>query len=118
MSSIDDLTTISEEYELGGPEILTLEEIERRTLQALGKRRLLLPFPMSVLKFFVAVMEGFLPNPPVTRSLLELLQVSNVTVNNGLDYFIQNPRPFTPENTAAYMRQFRVGQTLSQFFSR
>ncbi|MEW5871708.1 MAG: complex I NDUFA9 subunit family protein [Chloroflexota bacterium] len=118
VQALHDPQTIGKVYELGGPEILTLEEIERRTLQALGKRRWLLPFPMSVLKFFVAVMEGFLPNPPVTRSLLELLQVSNVTVKNGLDYFIQNPRPFTPENTAAYMRQFRVGQTLSQFFSR
>ena len=34
------------EYELGGPEVLTLEEIERRTLQAIGSKRWMIRFPM------------------------------------------------------------------------
>jgi uncharacterized protein YbjT (DUF2867 family) len=36
VKALEDDETIGQEYELGGPEILTLEEIERRTLKALG----------------------------------------------------------------------------------
>lgn len=116
--SVQDPATIGQVYELGGPEILTLEEIERRTLKALGRRRWLVPFPMPVLRLFVAVLEALLPNPPVTRSLLELLKVSNVTKQNALVQFVAEPKAFTPENTASYMRQFTVSQTLKQFFNR
>jgi hypothetical protein len=60
-------------------------------------------------------MEAILPNPPVTRSLLELLAVSNVTQRNAIRDFVAEPRPFTPENIAPYMREFRVRQTLAEF---
>ncbi|MGW8249260.1 MAG: complex I NDUFA9 subunit family protein, partial [Anaerolineales bacterium] len=36
VKSLNDDSTHAQEYELGGPEVLTLEEIERRTLQAVG----------------------------------------------------------------------------------
>lgn len=118
IKAIDDPTTVGKAFQLGGPEVLTLEEIERRTLQALGSRRWLIRFPMPLLKVFVALMESLLPNPPVTRSLLELLKVSNVTTQNALQHFVSQPRPFTAENAAPYMRNFRVGDTIAQFLGR
>ena len=96
-------------------QVLTLEEIERRTLAAIGARRLLVRFPMPILRLAVTLMEALLPAPPVTRSLLELLAVSNVTTDNALTRFVTNPKPFTAENSAGYMRKFRVGQTITQF---
>jgi NADH dehydrogenase len=116
VQSIDDPTTLYEEFELGGPEILTMEEIERRTLEAVGARRKLVPIPKSILNGVVGLMESLLPNPPVTRSLLELLAVNNVTTDNAISKFIASPRPFTAENAAPYMRQFRAWKTLAQFF--
>ncbi len=113
---LDDPATFGQEYELGGPEILTLEEIERRTLQALGAKRWMVRFPMPLLRLVLVLMETLLPAPPVTSSLLDLLVVRNVTENNAIYRFVQQPRPFTPENTAAYMRKFTVGETLRQFF--
>jgi uncharacterized protein YbjT (DUF2867 family) len=118
VKSVNDPDTIGQEYEIGGPEVLTLEEIERRTLQAVGARRLLVPFPRPVLNLVVALMEAVLPNPPVTRGLLELLAVNNVPARNEIGRFVPEPRPFTPENTAEYMRQFTLSETLSQFFDR
>lgn len=118
IQSLDNPDTIGQVFQLGGPEVLTLEEIERRTLQALGAKRIMIRFPMPLLRFFVALMEILLPNPPVTRSLLELLAVSNVTTANAIDRFISQPRPFTEENVAPYMRQFRVKDTLAQFLGR
>ena len=118
VKSLNDPATIHQEYELGGPEILTLEQIERRTLQALGRKRTLIPVPMGLINLAVAAMELLLPSPPVTRSLLELLAVPNVTTDNQLGRFVDQPRPFTPENTAPYMRQFQARKTVAQFFNR
>lgn len=118
IKALDDDETICKLYQLGGPEVLTLEEIERRTLAAIGTRRWMIHFPMPLLRFFVALMEKLLPNPPVTRSLLELLAVSNVTTDNAISRFVSRPRPFTAENAAPYMRRFRVKDTIDQFLGR
>jgi len=118
VKSLDDPATIGQEYELGGPEALTLEEIERRTLKALGARRWLIPFPLPLTRLAVTIMETVLPAPPVTRSLLELLAVSNVPKDNALGRFVPNPVPLVPDVVGPYMRQFRVGQTIAQFLGR
>ncbi len=118
VAALEDPETIGQEFELGGPEILTLEEIERRTLEAVGARRWMVRLPMPLIRLVVMFMERFLPNPPVTRSLLELLQVSNVTRQNAIHRFVEQPRPFSVEHIAAYMRLFRPKQTIQQFFGR
>jgi NADH dehydrogenase len=116
--SIPDESTYGKELELGGPEVLTLEEIERRTLKAIGANRKMIRFPMPLLRVIVSLMEIMLPNPPVTRSLLELLAVKNVTENNAIYRFIDQPRPFTPENTADYMQTFSARETLAEYMGR
>jgi hypothetical protein len=73
---------------------------------------------MPVLRLVVTLMEKLLPAPPVTRSLLELLAVSNVTTENGVEKFIPQPRPFTAQNAAPYMQAFRARQALAQFMGR
>jgi uncharacterized protein YbjT (DUF2867 family) len=115
---LDDPGTIHQEYELGGPEILTLEEIERRTLAAMGAKRKMIHFPMGLLRLVVNILEKVLPAPPVTLSLLELLAVPNVPENNRIGEFVPAPRAFTVENISPYMRQFSPKNTLSQFFGR
>ena len=118
VGALDDPGTIGKEYELGGPEVLTLEEIERRTLAAVGARRTMVHIPLPLMRILVTLMEKLLPAPPVTRSLLELLAVNNVPAKNAIDQFVREPRPFTAENAAPYMRQFRVGDTLAKFLGR
>jgi uncharacterized protein YbjT (DUF2867 family) len=118
VKALDDDKAVRAAYELGGPEILSLEEIERRTLAAIGARRIFVHFPMPLLRLLATLMELFLPSPPVTRSLLELLAVSNVTQDNGLGIFVSNPRPFTVGNISPYMRAFRVRDTIAQFMSK
>jgi NADH dehydrogenase len=118
VNSLTDQTTIGQGYELGGPEVLTLEEIERRTLAAIGAHRRLIPFPRPLLTLVVALMEALMPAPPVTRNLLELLAVDNVPKNNAIQRFVEQPRPFTSDNIAPYMRTFNVRQTLAQFFNK
>jgi uncharacterized protein YbjT (DUF2867 family) len=118
LKALDDPSTYNQEFELGGPEVLTLKEIERRTLAAMDAHRWMIPFPIPLLRLIVTVMEAVLPVPPVTRSLLELLAVSNVTTNNAIERFVSSPRPFTAENARAYMQEFSVSETLMQFMGR
>lgn len=118
VQALDDESTLGQEYELGGPEVLTLEQIERRTLEAIGASRAMVHFPLGLLRVVVALMEALLPNPPVTRSLLELLQVSNVPEDNRIGEFVAQPRPFTVENIRPYMQEFKAGETLRQYFGR
>jgi len=115
--SLDDEKTISREFELGGPEILTMVEIERRILQALGTRRLLFNAPVWLLRAPVFVMEKTLPGTPVTTSLLEMLAVRNVVQDNALtSYFNLSPRPFSGDHIA-YLRDNTVGGALRRLFT-
>lgn len=118
VKSLDEAATIGQEFELGGPEVLTIAEIERRTFAAIGARRLMIPFPIPLLRIPVTLMSIVFPSPPVTTSLLDLLNVDNTVKNNALHRFVAQPQPFTAENAASYMRRFTVGDTLRQFFGR
>jgi len=115
--ALDDDATIGRELEIGGPEVLTYEEIVRRVLQALGARRLTVKVPIPLLRPAVALL-GLLPNPPVTPSLLDLLKIDNVVEHNALvEHFGITPRPFTPENLG-YMRRFTALGSLRRFLGQ
>ncbi|MDR7419169.1 MAG: complex I NDUFA9 subunit family protein [Armatimonadota bacterium] len=116
--ALDDVSTVGQAFEIGGPEVLTIEEIERRTLRALGARRLLVRVPLPLIRLPVFLMEVLLPAPPVTRSLLDLLAVDNVTTSNAIRRFVPEPRRFLPEHTASYMRAFRAIDTLRAYLGR
>lgn len=117
VKSLDDPSTIGQQFELAGEEVLTIAEIERRTFAAVGARRLMIPVPLPVLRVPVTVM-GLLPAPPVTPALLDLLQVDNTSKHNAIRRFVTQPRRFTPENAAPYMRRFTLGNTLRSFLGR
>jgi len=115
--ALDDDTTIGRELGIGGPEVLTYEEIVRRVLAALGTRRVLVHVPVPLLRPAVAIMAR-LPNPPVTPSLLDLLKIDNVVERNALvEHFGIAPRPFVPEHLG-YMRQFSAAASLKRFLGR
>jgi NADH dehydrogenase len=103
---LDDDRTIGQSYGIGGPEVLTYAEIVARVMRALGARRLTVNVPVLLLRPVVKLMQMALPNPPVTTSLLAMLNADNAVTPNALaDVFNITPRPFTPENLG-YMRQF------------
>lgn len=115
--SLDDPATIEHVYDLGGPEVLTLETIERRILGAMGARRALFPAPTALLKLPVAVMEATLPGTPVNRSLLELLKVPNTIGENALvSHFGLQPIPFSGEHIA-YLADNTAGRALKRIFT-
>jgi NADH dehydrogenase len=115
--SIDDPATYEKEYELGGPEVLTLETIERRILEAMHAKRWLFNAPAWLLKVPVTLMEWVLPGTPVNRTLLELLKVPNVVQDNGLtSYFKVEPAPFSGDHIT-YLADNTAGGALKKMFT-
>jgi uncharacterized protein YbjT (DUF2867 family) len=110
--TIDDESTVGRQLGLGGPEQITLGEIERRLLKALGMRRLLFPAPVWLLRGPVFLMENTLPGSPVSSGLLELLAVPNVIEENALvDVFQLEPTPFSGRHLD-YLKDNTFGDSL------
>ncbi len=65
-------------FELGGPEIVTWNELWMRIARALGKHRRLLHLPVGLLRAQAALLEK-LPKPPVTRDQLTMLEAGDNT---------------------------------------
>ena len=60
-----------------GPEVISFKEILEKLLNLIGKKRLLIPMPLSVAQLSARVFE-ILPNQILTRDQLKLLKYDNV----------------------------------------
>lgn len=113
--SLEDDTTIGKELGLGGPEVLTLGEIEKRVIEAVGTWRALIPVPAALLRPPVIIMQNLLPGSPVNTSLLDLLNVPNIVEDNALvNHFGMEPIPFAGEHIA-YLKDNTFGDTMAKF---
>lgn len=70
------------EAELGGPETVSWNELWQRIARTLGKRRRLVHLPVSLLRPQAVLCER-LPNPPLTRDQLRMLQLPDNVVRDG-----------------------------------
>ncbi len=64
-------------YELGGPEVLSFEQLLRFITKTIERKRLLVPVPWFVAKLMGSVL-GILPSPMLTRDQVIILQSDNV----------------------------------------
>ena len=93
-------------YELGGPQTYTFAELMRYMLRVVGRRRLLPSVPFGLAKLQARFLE-VLPEPPLTRDQVELLQVDNVVSPDmpGLQALGITPTPIeliVPQYLARY----------------
>ncbi len=100
--------TLAETYELGGPRIYTFEQLMRYMLKVLRRRRLVIALPLGVARLQARVFE-LLPDPPLTRDQILLLQRDNVVSEDakGLADLGIEPTPLeaiVPRYLAAYAR--------------
>jgi NADH dehydrogenase len=63
--------------ECTGPEIISFKELLEKLLLLIGKKRLLIPFPLPIAKLTARFFE-ILPNPLLTRDQLRLLKYNNI----------------------------------------
>ena len=60
-----------------GPEVMSLKQILEKLQILIGKKNLLLPFPLTIAKLTASFFE-ILPNPLLTRDQLKLLKYNNI----------------------------------------
>jgi uncharacterized protein YbjT (DUF2867 family) len=65
-------------FEFGGPRIYSYEELLRAVAREVGLRPTLVPMPFAAWHS-LAWFSEMLPNPPVTRNQIELMEVDNVS---------------------------------------
>ena len=61
-----------------GPEVITFKEIIQKLLNLIGKKRILLPFPLPIAELSARLFE-IMPKPLLTRDQLRLLKYDNIS---------------------------------------
>ena len=97
--------------EVGGPEILSYDEILDEVARTLGRRVLKLHAPLRLLAPVVRIMDVVLRTPPVTSHQLSMLRLDNVAAPNGfMERFGFSPRPLC--GNIDYVRNVGIGEAL------
>lgn len=82
-------------YELGGPDVVSYNELLSETMRGYRKRRPRLHLPVPLMKPAALAMGLVMPDPPVTVAQLDLLKTDNVPSRNDIErVFGIAPRPF------------------------
>ena len=89
-AALDDRGTFGKRYDLGGPEVMTLERIVRYTAEVLGLRRIIVPLGDRLAAAQARVLER-LPGKLLTEDNLRSLEVDSVTERNGFEDFAISP---------------------------
>lgn len=96
-------------YELAGPRSLTFRELLRWIGEITGHRRPLVTLPAGIARLQARLGE-FLPNPPLTRDQLLMLQRDNVPAPESLGLADLGIRPKALEAVVpTYLTRFRTG---------
>ncbi|GAC1557922.1 MAG: NAD(P)H-binding protein [Herpetosiphon sp.] len=79
----DDGATIGKVYQLGGPRKIRYEEMLDVIMKVVGLKRAKIHVPLPLMTFPVALMDRFLPEPPVTIEQLKMLRLDNSSPDNA-----------------------------------
>jgi uncharacterized protein YbjT (DUF2867 family) len=74
LSALSDDSGDHRVLELAGPECLPRRELLARAAGVLGTRPSVLPLPYPLARLAAGALEALLPNPPLTRAMLEVLE--------------------------------------------
>ncbi len=80
-ASIDKAEAANRTFELGGPDVVSWNEFWDRLKESLGTKRPSIHLPFGLMRLQAAVLER-LPNPPVTRDQVKMLQAADNVVTN------------------------------------
>lgn len=96
-------------YDLGGPSVYSFKELMAMTCRAVGRKRALVSVPFALMHLPASVLQ-LLPNPPVTRDQLYLLQGDNVVGEKSLGFKELGIKPQAVEaHIDSYLAHLRKG---------
>ena len=104
VQSMENLNTIDQTLEIGGPEYITYNEMVRTVMRVTGAQRMLVSVPPYLLRTLTGLMNRFVPRWPMTPQWLDIL-ASNRTapLGNMFDLFGVHPVRFE-DTIVTYMR--------------
>ena len=103
LTALCESSTIGKTYVLGGPEVLSWNEMLRRIASTVGRKKWILPMPIGIMKLAAALLD-WLPFFPVTRDQLTMLAEGNTADPAALAQLIgRQPKAFN-EAHLAYLR--------------
>lgn len=91
-------------YEIGGPEVLTMDDVIRTALRVVGKRRLLLHSPKPVMKLVAAVIQ-YAPGRPLTPDAIDFITMDGVADVAPLRETFGLPLTPLAEGLATYLKR-------------
>ena len=98
--------------EIGGPRQYTYRELLGAVAAVLRVRRLRVHVPVPFMRAMAAVMERFLPRPPVTREQLRYLDLDSVADEDSVEReFSFAPQPL--EENLGYIRSLRLRHAMA-----
>lgn len=102
-------------FELGGPEVITMLELNQRIAEGQNRKRLFVELPDGLSAAFAA-MTGWIPGAPITPDQFELLRAGNVVSGKrpGFGQLGLAPRPlglFLDRWMVQYRKHGRFGAT-------
>lgn len=96
-------------FEIGGPEVMTMDEVIRKALAAAGKRRFLLHGPKPVMKG-VASFAQFVPGRPLTPGAVDFITMDGVADIGPLRQAFQLPLRTVEEGFATYLSRQPISE--------
>jgi len=95
---LQDDKSIGQIYALGGPEVLTWQTIVRRVAEATGRKKMILPMPIWIMRIGATLFD-WLPFFPITRGQLTMLEEGNTADPEVLRSLIDHePQAFTADS--------------------
>ena len=94
--------TIGQTYELGGPEELNWNSIIHRIAAAIGRKKLIIPMPVPLMKVFAQAF-GWIPGFPVTKDQLTMLAENNTAGHTELETLIGRKAASFDKGSLAYL---------------
>ena len=116
IAALDPATHGGKSYEIGGPQVMTMEDISAICARAAGREPELLDLPNFASSFLSLF--GFLPGAPLTRDQWKMLQRDNLPAKGakGLEAF--GIKPTALEAVAQeWLQRFREGGRWGTFLS-
>ena len=92
LAALDPAAHAGRTYELGGPQVLTMAELNRWICEATGRGRPLAPIPDPI-GMAMARVTGWLPGAPMTWDQWLMMQKDNVATGPGFEAFGIHPAP-------------------------
>lgn len=102
--SLQTPAAVNQTFEIGGPDVMTMDEVIRTALEVAGKRRFILHQPVVFGKL-IGRMASLLPNPPLSADAVDFITASAVADNGPLLAALELRLTPLREGLASYLRQ-------------